>query len=85
MIAVRVECDVTGCGRHFEAPGDIDLMPRAHASRHPGQFHVVFASPYVTLPTGWAAVTPAEGTPGVRLLCADHADDVAAGEGYAHG
>jgi hypothetical protein len=91
-IGLRIECDFVGCTRHFEINGAIDLQPRAHRGRN-GQAYAVFSSPFVTLPAGWAALSPPEGAGiGVCLFCREHATPAncaavtnALGESFAHG
>lgn len=70
MLAVRAECDVDGCGRHFYVP-EHELRPTVHRATLDGAA-VLLGLSLVHLPGEWVAEVPADGI--VRLYCADHGE-----------
>lgn len=79
MIGVRVECDVRGCGRHFDvdvqSPGVGELVDLSEHSAGALSLEVLFSAP-----SGWRMRGTGQE---FRVLCAPHAETAAAIEGDA--
>lgn len=70
LIALRVECDVPGCGRHCVIPEhELAVFPAATVKM--GRAGVMIEESEVPLPDGWMASGDNFGF--VTVLCTSHA------------